>query len=115
MDDWPATLPQKPLQDGFSSTQIEGRIRTSMSEGPEKVRRRFTAVPEMLSCSFHFTTSQLAEFNNFFTTTLAGGSLAYNWDHPITLQNRICRIHDLPKIVPRGADWQVSFTVEVLP
>ncbi len=115
MADWPATLPQKPQQDGFSSTKVDGRLRTSMSEGPEKVRRRFTAVPEILTCSFIFSPTQLSTFNTFFDDTLAGGSMTYLWDHPISDVNSVCRIKDMPVLSPKGLSWQVAFTVEVLP
>ena len=112
---WPGTLPQKPQQDGFSRTKEDGRLRTSMSEGPEKVRRRFTAVTENLTCSFIFTPAQLDTFDSFFDATLKGGSLIYDWTHPMTGLAVVCRIKDMPAAVSMGESWQVSFTVEVLP
>jgi len=115
MADWPVALPQKPLQDGFSSAKVDGRIRTQMSEGPEKVRRRFTATPEELTCAFHLNTAQLSTFNTFFETTLAGGSLTYNWNHPVTGVLSVCRIKDMPAISSAGSEWQVALVVEVLP
>ena len=115
MDDWPVSLPQKPLQEGFSATKVDGRLRTSMSEGPEKVRRRFTATSENLTCAFHLSAAQLTTFNTFFDTTLVGGSLAYNWVHPVTSVACICRIQDMPMFAAVGVEWQVSFIVEVLP
>ena len=115
MDDWPASLPQKPQQDGFSATKVDGRLRTAMSEGPEKVRRRFTATSENLTCAFFFSAAQLAVFKTFFDTTLVGGSLAYNWVHPVTSAACICRIQDMPVVSAIGVDWQATFMVEVLP
>ncbi len=115
MADWPVELPQKPQQDGFSAEKMDGRLRTSMSEGPDKVRRRFTAVTESLTCSFIFSQSQLDIFNTFFDSILYGGSLSYTWVHPITGVVRTCRIKDMPKVSAVGLSWQASFVVEVLP
>ena len=115
MATWPETLPQSPLVDGFSSTKADGRLRSSMDAGPDKVRRRFTAVPKILTCSFYMTAAQRTSFWTFFDDTLIEGSLKYDWAHPITKVVSECRIKDVPEEIKIGYGWRISFTVEVLP
>ena len=41
--DWPATLPQEILAEGYEEGLPDVLVRTKMDAGPDKVRRRATA------------------------------------------------------------------------
>ncbi len=115
MPSWPVTLPQTPLVEGFSRSRQDARLRTSMDAGPDKVRRRYTAVPENLTCVFVMTDSQLDIFDVFYVDTLLGGALTFTWTHPMTGVSVTCRVKDEPQTVPRKRRWAVSMVIEVLP
>ena len=103
---WPDQLPQDPFMpsNGTPSYQpTDNAIRTSVTVGPDKVRRRFTAVPETTQIQMWFTADQLAVLNQFVEEQIQDvlpftwrdfrddsqcmyrfpkgrGSLAYKWD-----------------------------------
>ena len=53
-------------ENGTPSYQpADNAIRTSVTVGPNKVRRRFTAVPETTQIQMWFTSDQLAILNQF--------------------------------------------------
>lgn len=114
---WPVDLPQKPLVQGFSETLPTLTVRSPMDTGPAKVRRRSTAGVTQMQCVFRLTATQRASLLTFWQTTLAGGSLSYNWTHPISGANIVCRIVEPPSLTPAagGNAWAASLKIEVLP
>jgi len=86
-----------------------------MDQGPDKMRRRFTAVPKLLSCSFLMTAAQLQTFETFYDTTIVGGSDSFDWTHPRLGTTISCRFVQVPTFVPVGLYWRVSAEIEVLP
>ncbi|WP_321367577.1 hypothetical protein [uncultured Desulfuromusa sp.] len=116
MAQWPATIPQKPRQSDYSAADVEATIRTSMDAGPEKVRRRYTAVPELLTCVFVMTIDEHTTFQTFFRETIARGALPFDWIHPETGVAVVCRIIGVPTRRYRGPlRYAVSMQIEVLP
>lgn len=81
---WPLSLPQAPSWTGFQETSPNTTIRTPMDVGPPKVRRRSTAAVRPLSMQFMLTRDEVATLETFYQTTLAGGSLPFDWVHPRT-------------------------------
>jgi hypothetical protein len=81
MPSWPATLPQSLEIASYAEAQRPGVVRTSMDAGPDFVRRRFTAVSTSVSGSMTLTEAQWVTLMTFFNTTLAQGSLPFDW-HP---------------------------------
>lgn len=79
---WPPSLPQYPNQDGFSEEQADNTIRTQFDAGTMKLRRRYTAAPIKFTMSFTLTAAQKTTLETFFNTTLAGGSLPFDWVKP---------------------------------
>lgn len=78
--DWPSGLPQAFEAQSYQYAPGSGVVRTNMSAGPPKVRRRFTAVYDMHSGSMIMTkTLFTTTFLTFFGTTIAGGSLSFNF------------------------------------
>jgi len=113
---WPAGLPDKPLQDGYSERLPSVLIRTNMDKGPAKVRRRFTANVRPITCKLILTRAQLSTFEYFYHVDCADGSLRFNWNNPITEVAYEFRFVGEPTIEPvNGADWMVTFNLEQMP
>jgi hypothetical protein len=102
---------------GFSETLPNLVTRSPMDTGPAKVRRRSTAGVTLLQCVFRMTATQRASLLTFWRTTLAGGSLPYNWTHPISGAAIVCRIVEPPALAPAAGEvsWAASLKIEVLP
>lgn len=74
---WPATLPGF-LSDGYSVEISDATIRTDMESGPARVRRRYTAAPDNLSCSWKFSDAQMVAFREFFENDIMHGALWFD-------------------------------------
>lgn len=81
---WPSSLPQYVLQEGYSEKLNNQTIESQVDSGPVKVRRRYTKQIRTFEVSILLTQSQFADFETFWQTTLAGGSLTFDWVHPLT-------------------------------
>lgn len=68
---WPATLPQKPLRNGFSEALQANAIGFQPEVGPPKLRRRGTAAATQIQVMFNMTANQWATLLVFFRDTLA--------------------------------------------
>ena len=65
---WPDTLPPAPFFAGSGTPDYQpadSTIRTSVTSGPSKLRRRFTAVPETLKIQLWLTQDQVATLKDF--------------------------------------------------
>lgn len=80
---WPTVLPQYPLREGFSDTAPNELLRSDTESGPAKVRRRGTSKPHVVACTYVFSSEDAAIFEEFALSTLAGGSIAFDWFHPV--------------------------------
>lgn len=113
---WPSTLPDCVDQEGYTETL--GRdpvVRTTMDTGPEKVRLRYTAVPESFEISVTMTAAQRATFVAFYRETLRFGVEEFVWKHPATLVPKYCRFTAPYNFVSRGTDFILTISMEVLP
>lgn len=114
MATWPASLPQKLQQSGFSNTFPENTIRGSMSVGPDKARRRDVSAPEPVKGNIIVDEAQYTTLKAFYQTTLGGGVLPFDWTHPITGDAAEFRIIGPPKtIVKSGLYYTVSLDMEI--
>jgi hypothetical protein len=77
---WPDTLPQTPFfaDAGPEYTPMDNTISTSVTVGPVKRRRRFTAVPETLKIQLWLTSDQLATLKDFVQNQLQD-VLPFDW------------------------------------
>ncbi|MDI9792101.1 hypothetical protein [Pseudomonas aeruginosa] len=74
---YPEQLPAILLS-GYSIEQIDSTVRTPMSSGRERVRRRFESVPEYPQGSVLMTPNQAAFFRSLVrASTLRGEPLVY--------------------------------------
>ena len=82
MPTWPATLPQEILQRGYAEGMGDNVLRSQVSAGPEKTRRRFTSAPRPLRGVMTLTKAQLDIFKSFFRGDIADGALSFDFPHP---------------------------------
>ena len=116
MADWPSTLPQIPLENGFSESPPDTTIRTKMDAGPAKIRRRFTANVRPISLSFILRKAQIATLDTFYTTTTLSGSAPFSWLSPRTSSPESFRFTAPPEYVKISGDfWAVSLKLEQMP
>ena len=114
---WPASLPQRPLAEGFSETPPNLLVRSATDIGPAKARRRATTGVTRLKAAFRLTPAQLAIFRSFFASDLQGGALPFTWTHPMSGAIGAFRIVPPLTIEPvaAGLAWRVSLDLELLP
>jgi hypothetical protein len=116
---YPSSLP-KPLP--VSGKPQSGVIRTQMDVGPDKVRRRSTAIVNPMAFTIQVSGTQFTTFRNFFHTTSLEGSIEFNmadpWDDS-TQEFRFTQTYDWV-IVTGGSNpdervFQITIYMEKLP
>lgn len=113
---WPVTLQQKLNQASFQETFGETVLRSDMDIGPSKVRRRNTKGVDTFNATIDLERDLYLTFKNFYTTSLNGGVLSFNFDHPITKVESEFRFAETPQIRPIGGTYfRVSMVWEELP
>lgn len=116
MASWPATLPQQVLRDGLGETLPDTALRTSMDVGPAKLRRRSSAAVRPISAAVNLSTSQAADLETFYVSTLEGGTLPFDMADPRTGTTYSFRFTSPPGLSPLGATiWRASLALERLP
>ena len=105
---FPASLQDKVNQAGFSNQFGDTLIRSNVDIGFAKVRSRYTKGIDVFSVTITINKSDYTTVENFFKTTLKGGSLTFNYDHPFTEVETEFRFVEPPKITPIGGKY---FTV----
>lgn len=116
MATWP--LPSKPLHLGFRRQDVPNTLRTptDLPGAPAKVRRLATASIEHIDGDMILTDSEYATLMGFFRSTLADGSLSFDWTDPHDGTSVTMRFRDRPRAVaqtPKGT--RVSLPLEILP
>lgn len=117
MPNWPTDLPFFRREDGFVRTgPQESKLRTSMSSGPAKVRLLTSIAPKRLSGTTpYLSDEQVADFEEFFDTTLSGGVLRFDTEDPVDGVLKSFRFIESYTIEPVGPFWQISADLEILP
>lgn len=101
---WPLALQQYMNQADFSQKPQDTAIRTSPSTGPRKRRRRFTKPIVTQKCSIRIKGIDYDVFEDFFNITLAGGTLPFDFDDPIS--GDLAEWHcDGYSTSPLGGEW----------
>jgi len=124
---WPSTLPQAPLLDGYARGEGKAVLRSDMEAGPAKVRRRFTATASPLQYPLLLRPAQLQILRDFWRDDLAMGALAFELPDPqdsgATL---LCRFTEEPSWTAiaaadpddgagRAKMYRLSLQLEILP
>lgn len=113
---WPVTLPSSPLVEGFRETPPETVLRSTMDQGPAKLRRRTTAGTGALSMTYMLTRTQVDTLMDFFNETLAGGALGFDLTHPVSGASLTCRFRQMPAYAPVNSEFfRASIELEVMP
>lgn len=111
---WPGTLPQVFEEGSYQEALTDNTIRTKMDVGPDKVRRRSTAVVEKIRGTMTLDQTQWGTLRTFYYTTLAS-SLPYTWIHPSTGAAINCRFVSPPSVSGRSPYVSVNLDIEVIP
>lgn len=115
--DWPSSLPQQPLLDGYSEKAPGKKIRTEMDAATAKQRNRFSTTAIAFTSTFLMTNAQYATFKTFFTNTLNNGTLEFNQYIPgNTVTKQVVRFTEenyTPQFL--GLHVRVSCSLEVMP
>ena len=117
MATWPGTLPTfaEFLHDSYRETAPDNVIRTQMSIGPDKIRKRGTAAPTICQGIMYMTTAQVATFRTFYDSTINYGADEFDTIHPRTGAAVSVAFIGQPMTAPRGTEWNVSMAFEILP
>ena len=116
---WPVSLPQSFEAGTYQATPQNGNIRTAMSTGPNKVRRRFSAVANQHSGAVIMTKALfVSDFQVYYHTTLVEGTAEFDFPNPIdggatTITARFVGVYSWRQYTP--TDVLVSFTLEEMP
>jgi len=113
---WPGTLPDRPLFDGWSWTPQDNKASFQPDVGPSIDRRRGTAVAFEYDARFPpLSDAQVGYFETFFHTTLVGGTLHFLWADPVSGTSYKWKIADY-QINSLGAGWhELSMKLMRLP
>jgi hypothetical protein len=81
--DWPATLP-RPERATWQARPQEARRRRQGDTGPPAYRRRFSAVPQVVSLSLILSRADRQIFDTFFAVDCARGAHLFRMPDPTT-------------------------------
>lgn len=113
---WPITLQGILNEDNFGLDFADTVLRSDNEIGPTKLRRRFTKGVDTYQGSINLTVAQFNIFETFYKTTLAGGSLPFTYNHPITGVPTDYRFRGRVKFSSLGGgNFSVQFELEQLP
>lgn len=116
MSTWPVTLPQSPRGSGFSQRDKSATIRSPMGYGPDKTRRRTTAVIQEVACNMALTDAQKDTLIAFYETDTAAGALSFDWIDHLNGGAVAYRFLSPPQWSYAGCDnWLVQMSLEVMP
>lgn len=121
--DWPITLPQNISGGDINFSPLSNVVRTEMSTGYAKVRKKYTGNYKRYNVAFEIDLAQYYIFKDFFESILGYGILSFNLPDPLKINPTIeCRIIASPNnrpytIVPldESDDLVLSFIIEQLP
>lgn len=119
---WPSTLPLAPLVQGYTESAPNLLLRSSVDQGPPRVRRKCSSKPWVFSAKLPLNAAQVQALEEFVYVQLEGGALRFEFAHARTKATVECRF--VPKseealyvVSPRGTAlrWQADVVLEVLP
>ena len=115
MTAWPASLPQNVLLSGYTEEPLDTAIRSGMSYGPDKVRRRTTAAITKVQVQMRMTTAQVSALETFYYDTIQVSGVV-DWIHHRTRAAAEYRFLSPPRFRPYGRGyWGVTLDLELLP
>lgn len=115
MASWPSSLPV-PLRTGYEINPEDPVLRTQMDAGPDRVRRRYTAIPSRIPVRWRFTDAQFALFEAWHKHEALDGAAWFSLSllNGLSLQTVEARFVKPPKeLLLGGTNWEVSAELEV--
>jgi len=115
MTAWLSTLPQNVNMNGYQEEPVDNTIRSSMSYGPDKIRRRTTSVIFNCVMPMVLTTAQTALLDTFYYTTLEQVG-TFTWKNHRTQAAATYRFRSPPVYQTLGKGlWSTALQLELLP
>jgi hypothetical protein len=117
MATWPETLPQEMMIEGYDRSPGNNILRSSMDAGPDKSRRRFTAVPKEVNGKVFLNATQLDTFIAWYEDDLLDGNLRFDWvDHKDGTTEVEYKFLAPYTAQPMGEGyWTINMQLEILP
>jgi hypothetical protein len=115
MPTWPSSLPA-PLLTGYEINPEDPILRTQMDAGPDRVRRKFTAIPSRIPVRWRFTQAQFALFEAWHKLEALDGAAWFSiaLANGLGFQTMEAKFVKPPKKAPlSGMNWEVSAELEV--
>lgn len=112
---WESVFPLLTHLQNYVETPPDNILTTSMSFGPPKIRKRFTANVRFLQGQFIIPLSQVEEFDDFYLNDVYGGSQSFLIAHPRTGTTIRVKIISIKYNQQSGKWWTVDVTLMVLP
>lgn len=114
---YPHNVLPVPLQDGFGLSPVSPLLRTELTSGRARQRRRFTSTPTVASVSWLLNDTQAQAFEAWFRDAISDGAAWFNMDlrTPGGLMPKVCRftdIYDGPAI-EGGNYWRYTAELEL--
>lgn len=108
---WPSSLPQTFEVKGYNETPPDLFIRSKVDQGPDKVRKGFTAGVTSISGNMTLTTAQIATLDAYYVSIVSDA-----WVHPRTGSNVTFRFTQPPVYTSIGNGYYVAnISIEILP
>lgn len=113
---WPASLPQKLEQQGFTRSAGDNVRRTQVDQGPAFQAPKYSASPEPIPGSMVMTTEQVRTFLTFWNDDLANGAIPFDWIDPMFGTPAEVQFTDSYQITAlSGEYYRVSLNLELHP
>ncbi len=99
---WPGDLPGAFQRRGFSITPASNAVRSEVDAGPVFQRPRYSVAVDIMMGAVVVDEDGLTAFWTFYQTTLMGGALRFNHDHPISGEEEVFQfdITEPPSVSP---------------
>lgn len=106
-----------PLHEGYGLKPVSPLLRTSLTSGRARQRRRYMSTPTMASVTWTFTDVEAQAFEAWFRDAITDGSAWFNMKlrTPGGESSKVCRFTDIyqgPNIIG-GNYWQYTAELEL--
>ena len=109
---WPSALQDFINESGFTQTFGDTTIKSTVDVGQSKKRARYTVGFDKFTTTIDLDRTDYSTFETFYKTTLANGTLTFNYDHPVSGVATEFRM-DVPRLTPMGGTYfRVTMTWE---
>lgn len=121
MANWPSTLPQSFLLNSIRLRRQKQSLHSPTDVGPGISRRRTSAYSQYFVGAMHMTPDQYNTLIEFYDDTLHGGSLPFDWTHPltgalVTVKFDLQAEEDIAVTeIIKPDKWRVEMAFEILP